>query len=131
MPIGRPIANTVVRLLDPRGALVPDGAVGELCIAGAGVALGYLGRPERTAERFVAGQGADGTAYSTVYRTGDLARWRSDGELEYLGRIDDQIKIHGVRVELSDLGGFRRDFLRIFGFDVDGVNYEEDVPLPS
>jgi amino acid adenylation domain-containing protein len=99
VPIGTPIANTIVGLLDPRGALVADGAVGELCIAGAGVALGYLGRPERTAERFVAGLGSG----VTTYRTGDLARWRADGELEYLGRIDDQIKVHGVRAEPAEI----------------------------
>jgi amino acid adenylation domain-containing protein len=104
VPIGRPIAGTTVYLLGSPGDLVPDGAVGEICIAGAGVSQGYLGRPELTGQRFVAEFGTDpASSPSRMYRTGDLARWRPDGELEYLGRIDGQVKINGVRVEPGEV----------------------------
>ncbi|MCA1379141.1 AMP-binding protein, partial [Bradyrhizobium sp. IC4060] len=83
VPIGRPIANTRVYLLDDHGGLVPFGAVGELCIGGAGVARGYLNRPELTAKRFIASPFVDG---DRLYRTGDLARYLPDGNLEFLGR---------------------------------------------
>ncbi len=100
VPIGRPIAATRVYLCDARGALLPDGAVGEICIGGAGVADGYLNRPELTAQRFVA---EPGDPAGRMYRTGDLGRWRPDGGLDYLGRLDDQIKIHGVRAEPAEI----------------------------
>jgi amino acid adenylation domain-containing protein len=100
--IGRPIANTQVHLLDEVGVAVPDGQIGEIFIGGAGVARGYLNRPELTAARFVP------NPYSTapgarLYRTGDLGRWRPDGDLEYLGRVDHQVKIHGFRIELGEI----------------------------
>ncbi|MFF5535951.1 amino acid adenylation domain-containing protein [Streptomyces cinerochromogenes] len=98
--IGRPIDNTRVHLLDERGRLVPAGVPGELCIAGDGLALGYLNKPELTAERFPDNPFAPGTR---LYRTGDLARWLSDGSLECLGRIDSQVKIRGFRVELGEI----------------------------
>jgi amino acid adenylation domain-containing protein len=99
VPIGRPIANTTVQILDEYERLVPLGLPGELCIAGAGVARGYRGRPAQTAERFRPGRHGSGR----LYRTGDLARWRSDGELEHLGRLDHQLKIHGVRIEPAEI----------------------------
>ncbi len=98
-PIGRPFANTRGYVLDRRGDPVPVGATGELWIAGAGVARGYLGRAELTAQRFV----RDSFSGGQMYRTGDYARWRDDGELEYLGRIDDQVKFHGQRIELGEI----------------------------
>lgn len=98
-PIGRPIRNTQVYVLDQAMQPVPLGAIGELFIGGAGVAKGYLHRPELTAERFISNPFGEGR----LYKTGDLARWRSDGVLEYLGRNDFQIKIRGFRVEAEDV----------------------------
>lgn len=92
-PIGRPIGDTHVYVIDPDGRLAPPGAAGELCIGGAGVARGYLGRPEPTTERFTDLHG------ERVYRTGDRVRWRPDGQLEFLGRLDDQVKVRGFRIE--------------------------------
>lgn len=101
VPIGRPVHNTTAYVVDRRGRLLPRGAVGELHLGGAGVANGYRGRPDLTAERFVldpfVGSGA------RMYRTGDLARWRADGALDYLGRNDAQVKIRGFRVELAEI----------------------------
>ncbi|HSF39384.1 MAG TPA: amino acid adenylation domain-containing protein, partial [Thermoanaerobaculia bacterium] len=99
-PIGRPIAATEAHLLDPRGAPVPIGVPGEICLGGAGLARGYLGRPDQTAERFVPDPWGRG---GRLYRTGDLARRRASGEIEFLGRIDHQVKIRGFRIELGEI----------------------------
>lgn len=101
VPIGCPIANTQVYILDPLGQLVPPGVLGEICIGGAGVAQGYLKRPELSAQRFIPDLHG-GAAGATLYRTGDLGRLR-DGVFEFCGRVDDQVKIRGVRVELGDI----------------------------
>jgi amino acid adenylation domain-containing protein len=102
IPIGRPTANTQAYVLDQHRQPVPIGVAGELYIAGAGVAAGYLNQPERTAERFLPnpfGSGPNGT----MYRTGDQARYLPDGNVEFLGRADDQVKIRGYRVELGEI----------------------------
>ena len=93
IPIGRPLANHQIFILDAHLQLVPPGVDGELCVAGVGLARGYLNHPELTAEKFVENPFAPG---ERMYRTGDLARWLPDGNIEYLGRIDHQVKIRGL-----------------------------------
>ena len=102
IPIGRPIANTQVYLLDAQREPVPIGVVGEIYIGGAGVARGYLNRPELTAERFIHDPfSAEPSA--RLYRTGDLGRYRADGNIEFLGRNDFQVKVRGYRIELGEI----------------------------
>lgn len=114
IPIGRPIANTQIYVLDAHRQPVPIGVPGELYIGGAGLAQGYLNRPELSQEKFIEAEtlpfrlgGANGLhsngARQRLYRTGDLARYRLDGTIEFLGRVDDQVKIRGYRVELGEI----------------------------
>uniref|UniRef100_UPI00117C6438 non-ribosomal peptide synthetase n=1 Tax=Nocardiopsis TaxID=2013 RepID=UPI00117C6438 len=100
--IGRPIPGAQLYILNPRHQLLPAGVVGELCIGGAGLARGYLHRPDLTAENFIANPFSERSG-DRLYKTGDLARFLPDGNIELLGRVDDQVKIRGFRVELGEI----------------------------
>ncbi|TGV30419.1 amino acid adenylation domain-containing protein, partial [Mesorhizobium sp. M00.F.Ca.ET.186.01.1.1] len=98
--IGRPLANVQVYIVDEQHHLQPVGVVGELCIGGAGLARGYLNKPELTAEKFVANPFRPG---ERMYKTGDLGRWLHDGTIDFIGRVDDQIKVRGYRIEVGEI----------------------------
>ncbi|UOY87817.1 non-ribosomal peptide synthetase [Bacillus glycinifermentans] len=100
VPIGKPVSNTEVLILDSSGNVQPRGVAGELCVGGDGLVRGYFNRPELTSEKFVPHPFKKG---QKIYRTGDLARWLSDGSIEFIGRIDQQVKIRGQRIELGEI----------------------------
>ena len=100
--IGKPVANSQAYILDKEGKPVPIGVPGELFLAGEGLARGYYGRSDLTSERFIANPYSDGSN-SRMYRTGDLARYLPDGNIDYLGRVDHQVKLRGFRIELGEI----------------------------
>ena len=102
IPIGKPIANTQIYILDKYGNLLPQGITGELYVGGDGLAQGYLNMPELTRERFIPNPFAENKE-SRLYRTGDLARWLPNGQIEFRGRIDRQVKVRGFRIELGEI----------------------------
>lgn len=124
VPIGRPIANTKIYLLNSRLEPVPIGVQGELYIGGAGLARGYLNNPDLTAARFIPNP-FNTMSGSVIYKTGDLARYQSDGTIEFLGRIDDQVKIRGYRIELGEIEAVLRTHPAI---DSAVVVVQEDEP---
>jgi amino acid adenylation domain-containing protein len=124
VPIGRPIANTRIYLLDAEGRLVPKGAVGELYAGGPALGRGYLGRPDLTAESFLP-DAVGGAAGARLYRTGDLARYRSDGALEFVGRLHHQVKLRGFRIELGEIEAVLRQAPRV---EAAAVLLREDTP---
>ncbi|MBX4267638.1 amino acid adenylation domain-containing protein, partial [Clostridium estertheticum] len=100
IPIGKPIDNTRMYIVDKANSLLPIGIAGELCISGAGLARGYINNEKLTAEKFIPNLFEPG---EKMYRTGDIARWLPDGNIEYIGRIDHQVKIRGFRIELGEI----------------------------
>lgn len=110
LPIGTPLNNTRLYVADAYQRLLPVGAMGELLIAGAQVGTGYLNRPEKTAEAFIANPFTDDPSYSRLYRTGDIVRWGNDGNIEFVGRRDGQVKIRGFRIELTEVERVLREF---------------------
>lgn len=109
IPIGKPLDNTKLYVVDVNGHRVPIGACGELIVAGVQVGAGYLNRPEKTAEVFIKSS-FDGGEYERAYRTGDIVRWRENGTIEFIGRQDGQVKIRGFRIELSEVEAVIREF---------------------
>ncbi|KAL2911181.1 hypothetical protein HK105_209355 [Polyrhizophydium stewartii] len=144
--LGRPLANTAIHIVDDAGRRVPPGVKGRVFIGGVGIARGYLGRPDLTAEKFVADIG---DVSKTMYDTGDIGRWTHDGQIEYLGRSDDQVKIKGYRIELEEVAkvlddcagvesavAMARDgrlvaFVTPAGVDVDAVLVQAGERLPG
>src|SRR4029453_17035669 len=114
LPIGRPVANTELYVLDRQLQLAPIGVPGELYIGGDGVARGYVNQPAMTATAFVADPFTKRSG-RRLYRTGDLVKYREDGNLEFLGRLDDQIKIRGFRVELGEIVSALRQHASVDG----------------
>ena len=123
IPIGRPLANRTLYILDKTGSPVPIGVAGELYIGGVGVARGYLNRPALTAERFIPDPFSK-EPEARLYRTGDLVRYREDGNIEFVGRVDDQVKIRGYRIELGEIEAVLKASSRTSS----GGRAREDIP---
>ncbi len=113
VPIGYPLSNMAIYVLDKHGRLAPIGAAGELCIAGRQVAAGYLNRPELTAEKFTKNPFTDEADYARIYHTGDVVRYLPSGAIDFVGRRDFQVKIRGFRVELTEIEGRIREYAGI------------------
>jgi amino acid adenylation domain-containing protein len=124
--VGKPISNTCIYILDSNKKIVPIGGIGEIYIGGHGVANGYLNKPELTKDKFV-----NDLKYTqeTLYRTGDLARWRNDGNIDFLGRTDDQIKIRGYRIELKEIENQLSKHQSINEVAVISINKKGDIQI--
>ncbi|MBR6040981.1 MAG: amino acid adenylation domain-containing protein [Clostridia bacterium] len=125
IPIGRPLENVKCYVVDAFGHQLPAGAIGELLIAGPNVGDGYLNRPEKTAEVFIDNP-FDGGIWARAYRTGDIVRYRSDGEIEFIGRRDGQVKIHGFRIELTEIEAVIREFPSVRDVTVNAIDLGAD-----
>lgn len=110
IPIGKPLSNIKLYVVDRNGRRVPVGAAGELWVAGRQVSLGYLNRPEQTAKAYIPNPFCTAPTYGRVYRTGDVVRYRADGNIEFIGRRDSQVKIRGFRIELTEVEAIIREF---------------------
>ena len=110
IPIGRPLNNLRLYIVDPQGHRLPVGAAGELWAAGPQVGRGYLNRPEKTAEVFIPNPFSEDSKYARIYRTGDIVRYLPDGNIQFVGRRDGQVKIRGFRIELKEVEGIIREF---------------------
>lgn len=110
IPIGKPLSNLRLYIVDSAMRLLPVGSVGELCISGLQVGKGYYRRPDKTAEVFIPNPFDETEGYETLYRTGDNARWLEDGNIEFIGRRDSQVKIRGFRIELTEVEKVIRDY---------------------
>ena len=109
-PIGKPNPCTKAYVVDGKGRLLPIGMPGELWVSGPQVSRGYLNRPDKTSEAFVPNPFSDDPAYSRAYRTGDVVRWLPDGNVEYIGREDGQVKVRGFRIELTEVEKVIREY---------------------
>ena len=110
IPIGRPLDNMRLYIVDPQGRRLPVGAAGELWVSGPQVSQGYLNRPEKTAETYIGNPFANEEKYARIYRTGDIVRYLPDGNIQFVGRRDGQVKIRGFRIELKEVEAVIRDF---------------------
>ncbi len=110
VPIGKPLDNVRLYVVDQQGRRLPVGAMGEMWVAGPQVALGYLNRPDKNAEVFIQNPFTDNEKYARVYKTGDIVRWLPDGNLQFIGRRDGQVKIRGFRIELKEVEAVIREF---------------------
>jgi acyl carrier protein len=124
VPLGKPLTNTAIYIIDKHGRLSPIGAAGELCIAGRQVAKGYLNRPDLTEEKFVTNPFRNDPDYARMYRTGDIARYLPSGDIDFIGRRDFQVKIRGFRVELTEIEGR----IRMYPGITDAAVVAKDAP---
>lgn len=129
IPIGQPFANTVIRLLSANGQLMPMGAEGEICIGGPHLTQGYWHQPDLSSEKFMLDP--YGIPGQRLYRTGDLGCWNENGELEYRGRLDEQVQIHGIRVETAEIEGVIKNFEGVQDAVVRLWKEENDVHLAA
>src|SRR6266571_8315905 len=123
--IGRPLPGYLIRLLDTNLKPVPEGAIGEICIGGIGVAQGYVGRPEKTRARFIRDPYTQDEVESRLYRTGDLGRFDAEGNLEFIGREDSQVKLWGFRIELAEIESVMMEHERVLSA---ACTVREDTP---